>query len=90
MLGFWPPPRAATRPRSAPASLGSNGRLGQKGDTEGRLAHAAIRRRNQGSRQVWPTGAGFGQDHIFILDAYSRRVVRVDQVWAAEASCEIK
>ncbi|MHC4915671.1 MAG: hypothetical protein ACYTGB_09280 [Planctomycetota bacterium] len=39
---------------------------------------------------AWPTGAGFSEKHLYILDAYSRRVVRADAVWAAEESCELK
>jgi hypothetical protein len=35
----------------------------------------------------WPTGAGASDGHIYVGDMYNRRVVRVDKIWAAEASC---
>jgi len=39
---------------------------------------------------AWPTGAGFSEDHIYVNDTYSRRLVRVDLVYSAEAICEVK
>ena len=39
---------------------------------------------------TWPTGAGFSENHIYINDTYSRRVVRVDKTFGAEAVCELK
>ena len=39
---------------------------------------------------AWPTGAGFSEEHLYINDTYSRRVVRVDRTWQAEAVCEGK
>ena len=38
---------------------------------------------------AWPTGAGFSEDHIYVNDTYSRRVVRVDRTCAAEATCSV-
>ena len=38
----------------------------------------------------WPNSAGFSDKHIYVMDVYNRRVVRVDKVYAAEANCEIK
>jgi len=39
---------------------------------------------------AWPSGAGFGPNSLYINDTYSRRVVRADLTWNAEATCEIK
>lgn len=39
---------------------------------------------------AWPTGAGFTKDHVYVLDTYARRAVRLDNTYALEASCEIK
>jgi hypothetical protein len=39
---------------------------------------------------AWPTGAGFTEEHLYINDTYSRRVVRVDRTWKAEAASEVK
>jgi hypothetical protein len=39
---------------------------------------------------AWPTGAGFGRDHIYVNDTYNRRAVRVDSVWKAEEICEVR
>lgn len=35
---------------------------------------------------AWPTGAGFGKDRLYVNDVYNRRIVRVDPVYALEAS----
>ena len=39
---------------------------------------------------TWPTGAGFGPESLYINDTYSRRVVRADLTFAAEARCAVK
>jgi len=39
---------------------------------------------------AWPTGAGFGQDHIYVNDTYNRRAVRVDVTFKSEEICEPK
>jgi hypothetical protein len=39
---------------------------------------------------AWPTGAGFGKDHLYILDTYAKRVARVDLTFAAEEACAVK
>ncbi len=39
---------------------------------------------------AWPTGAGFSEEHIYVNDTYSRRVVRGDLTWDAEQICEIR
>jgi len=39
---------------------------------------------------TWPTGAGFGPKSLYINDTYSRRVVRADLTWQAEATCAIE
>ena len=39
---------------------------------------------------AWPAGAGFSEDHVYVLDTYTRRVVRVDLVWKAEEVCAVK
>jgi len=39
---------------------------------------------------AWPTGAGFGPRSIYINDTYSRRVVRADLTWQAEATCALE
>ena len=39
---------------------------------------------------AWPTGAGCSEDHIYVNDTYNRRIVRVDKVWAAETTCDVK
>ena len=38
---------------------------------------------------TWPTGAGFSEKHIYVNDTYSRRALRVDLQYAAEAVCDI-
>ena len=38
---------------------------------------------------AWPTGAGFGPASLYINDTYSRRVVRADLSWQAEATCPV-
>ena len=38
----------------------------------------------------WPTGAGFGRDHLYVNDVYNRRVVRVDPVYALETKLALK
>jgi len=39
---------------------------------------------------TWPSGAGFGRDCVYVNDTYSRRVVRADFTFAAEATCAVK
>jgi len=39
---------------------------------------------------AWPDGAGITDKHIYVLDVYSRRVVRADLTWLAEETCEVK
>jgi hypothetical protein len=39
---------------------------------------------------AWPTGAGLSEDHLYINDTYTRRVVRVDRTWKTEQGCVIK
>jgi hypothetical protein len=41
---------------------------------------------------AWPTGAGFGENHLYVNDTYNRRVVRfvrVDFELVAEATDRI-
>ena len=39
---------------------------------------------------TWPTGAGFSEQSIYVNDTYSRRALRVERVYAAEAVCAVK
>ena len=39
---------------------------------------------------TWPTGAGFGARGLYVNDTYSRRVVRADWTYQAEASCPVE
>jgi hypothetical protein len=39
---------------------------------------------------AWPTGAGFGRDHIYVNDTYNRRAVRADLTWKAEETVAVK
>lgn len=39
---------------------------------------------------TWPSGAGFSENHIYINDTYSRRVVRVDKTFKVESICDLK
>jgi len=39
---------------------------------------------------AWPTGAGFTKDHVYVLDTYARRAVRLNNTYDLEAICEIK
>ena len=39
---------------------------------------------------AWPTGAGFSDKHVYVLDTYNKRVLRADKTWAAEEVCEVK
>jgi len=39
---------------------------------------------------AWPTGAGFSEGRVYVLDTYGRRIVRVDQTFAAEETCEVR
>jgi hypothetical protein len=39
---------------------------------------------------AWPTGAGFGQQSVYISDTYNHRIVRVDLTWKADEQCEVK
>jgi sugar lactone lactonase YvrE len=36
---------------------------------------------------AWPTCAGFSERAIYVLDTYTRRVVRMDPTWKAEETC---
>jgi hypothetical protein len=37
---------------------------------------------------AWPDGAGLTDDHVYVLDVYTRRVVRADLTWKAEETVE--
>ena len=39
---------------------------------------------------AWPTCAGFGTDRLYVLDTYSRRVLRADLTWRAEEIVEAR
>jgi len=39
---------------------------------------------------AWPNSAGLSEKHVYVLDVYSRRVVRTDLTWKAEETCEVK
>ncbi len=39
---------------------------------------------------AWPTGAGFTENHIYVMDTYNRRAMRVDLTWKAEKICGVK
>ena len=39
---------------------------------------------------TWPTGAGVSEDHVYVNDTYSRRVVRTDLTYAAEMTVAVK
>ena len=39
---------------------------------------------------AWPNCAGFGEQSVYVLDVYNRRVVRADLTYAAEESAQIK
>lgn len=39
---------------------------------------------------AWPTGAGASDQHIYVIDAYNKRVLRADKTWAAEDMCDVK
>lgn len=43
-----------------------------------------------GIPMAWPTVAGFSEDHVYVNDTYSRRVVRADKTWKAESSVLVK
>jgi len=38
---------------------------------------------------TWPTGAGCSEQHIYVNDTYSRRVVRVDLIYALQETADI-
>jgi len=39
---------------------------------------------------AWPTGAGFGADHIYVNDTYNRRVVQVRKQYSIELITSVK
>lgn len=39
---------------------------------------------------AWPTGAGFTENSLYVMDTYNRRALRVDAVYAAEAVLPVK
>jgi hypothetical protein len=39
---------------------------------------------------AWPNSAGLTEKHVYVMDVYNRRVVRVDKTFAAEAVCDLK
>ena len=39
---------------------------------------------------AWPTCAGFTEKALYALDTYNRRALRIDPVWKAEETCEVK
>lgn len=39
---------------------------------------------------AWPDGAGITDRHIYVLDVYSRRVVRTDLNWQTEEVCPVQ
>ena len=39
---------------------------------------------------AWPNGAVWTAGHVYVNDIYNRRIVRVDQTWALEATCNVK
>ncbi|HLX61513.1 MAG TPA: hypothetical protein VKX17_09560, partial [Planctomycetota bacterium] len=38
----------------------------------------------------WPNSAGFSEKHVYVMDVYNRRVVRVDKTYALETTIELK
>jgi sugar lactone lactonase YvrE len=38
----------------------------------------------------WPTGAGFTEKAFYVCDTYNRRAMRIEKVYAAEETCEVK
>ena len=38
----------------------------------------------------WPVGTGMSDKHIYVIDAYNRRVLRADKTWAADETCDLK
>ncbi len=39
---------------------------------------------------AWPTGAGFGKGHIYVLDTYARRVMRLKLAYADEKTLDVE
>jgi hypothetical protein len=39
---------------------------------------------------AWPTGAGISTRAIYVLDTYSRRVVRAELTYGAQELCDVK
>ena len=39
---------------------------------------------------AWPNSAGFSETAVYVLDVYSRRVVRADLTWSAEQTVSAK
>ena len=39
---------------------------------------------------AWPTGAGFSEKSIYVLDTYARRALRLINTYAIEETCEVK
>jgi hypothetical protein len=74
------------------------GEVGKYGNFDSRYVNAHTKGGAAGKPTVaapeiplaWPTGAGFSEEHLYVNDTYSRRVVRVDRTWRAEAVCEAK
>jgi len=69
------------------------GEIGQYGNFDSQFVNPNTAAGKEGKPTVavpdiplaWPTGAGLSEDHLYINDTYSRRVVRVDRPYAAEA-----
>jgi NHL repeat len=39
---------------------------------------------------AWPTGVGFSEKHMYVLDSYNRRVVRLDVTHSLEETCVLR
>jgi hypothetical protein len=38
---------------------------------------------------AWVTGAGFSEDHIYVIDTYDKRALRVDKTWKTEETVRL-
>jgi hypothetical protein len=72
--------------------------FGKYGNFDSQYVNPNLREGKEGKPTVgmpgiplaWPTCAGFSENHIYALDTYNRRAVRVDLTYAAEERCEVK
>jgi DNA-binding beta-propeller fold protein YncE len=72
--------------------------LGKYGNFDSQFVNPNTREGSQGKPTVavpdiplaWPTGAGLSDEHVYVLDTCTRRVLRVDKAWSAEATVDVK